>query len=106
MPKETLNAEIVEVVTLSELCRSCNVQTAWVVELVEEGILEPEGRVQEEWRFSALSITRTRIARSLQHDLGVNGPGIALALDLLEEREGLRQHLLRLEKALVSLGVD
>ncbi len=99
---KVLTAEVVEAVSLTELCRSCNVQSAWVVELVEEGILEPVGSAPENWRFSSISITRTRIARSLQHELGINSPGIALALDLLQEREQMRLHLQRLEQALTS----
>ena len=65
MAKKSLNVvtgEIIEAISLQELCRSCGVQSAWVVELVDEGILEPEGADQSAWRFSAVSITRTRIA--------------------------------------------
>jgi chaperone modulatory protein CbpM len=39
-----------------------------------------------------------RITRNLQRDLGVNTPGAALALELLEELEQLRARLRRLEK--------
>ncbi len=103
MAKKTLNVvtgEIIEAMSLQELCRSCGVQSAWVVELVDEGILEPEGADQSAWRFSAVSITRTRIAWRLQNDLGVNRPGIALALDLLEQRRDMNLHLQRLMRSL------
>jgi chaperone modulatory protein CbpM len=95
--------ELIEVVTLSELCQSCGVQSDWIVELVDEGILEPRGSTPSAWRFSAISITRTRIAWRLQHDLGVNQAGIAIALNLLEEQQELHLHLQRLER---SLGSD
>lgn len=99
LPLNVLAGEVVEVVTLAELCRSCGVQSDWVVELVDEGILEPQGSDPTAWRFSAISITRTRIAWRLQHDLGVNRAGIAVALNLLEERQELHIHLQRLERS-------
>jgi chaperone modulatory protein CbpM len=51
-----------------------------------------------EWRFVGVSLHRVRITRNLQRDLGVNTPGAALALELLEELEELRTQLRRLEK--------
>lgn len=93
---KVVSGEVVEVVSLAELCRSCGVRAEWVVELVEEGILEPEGSVPARWRFSAVSITRARTAWHLQRDLGVNKAGIAVALNLIEEREALNQLVRRL----------
>lgn len=90
----TVSGEVVEVVSLAELCRSCGVRAEWVVELVEEGILEPEGTAPARWRFSALAITRVRTAWHLQRDLGVNKAGIAVVLNLMDEREAL-YHLVR-----------
>jgi chaperone modulatory protein CbpM len=49
------------------------------------------------WRFHAVSLRRVRITRNLQQELGVNTPGAALALNLLEELEELRARLRRLE---------
>ena len=62
-----LTGEVIEAVSLDELCRSCGVQSTWIVELVDEGILEPEGVDPSTWRFSAISITRTRICKILRH---------------------------------------
>ena len=92
----TVSGELVEVVSLAELCRSCGVRAEWVVELVDEGILEPEGAAPARWRFSAVSITRVRTAWHLHRDLGVNKAGIAVALNLMEERETLHQRVRRL----------
>jgi chaperone modulatory protein CbpM len=44
-----------------------------------------------EWRFSGAALRRARIALRLERDLGVNLPGVALALDLLEELQRLRR---------------
>jgi len=79
--------------TLAELSRVCSVHAEWVVELVNEGVLDPEGSGASSWRFSARSVRRARIARNLMRDLGVNLAGAALALSLLEEMEQLRNSI-------------
>jgi len=84
--------------SLTEISHACACSTEWVVELVEEGALEPIGREQMRWRFSATSVKRARAAIRLHQDLRVNIAGLALALDLMEEIESLREHLHLLEK--------
>ncbi len=81
--------------TFIELCRACRLPAERVVELVQEGVVEPQGRDPEHWRFRGASLGRVRCALRLQRDLGVNTAGAALALELLEELEFLR---LRLER--------
>lgn len=79
--------------TLEQLCQACGVHADWVISLVEESIIEPQGNEVHVWRFSGASLVRVRSALRLQRDLGVNLAGIALALDLLEELENLRSQL-------------
>lgn len=79
--------------TLEQLCQACGVHTDWVISLVEESIIEPQGNEIQRWRFSGACLVRVRSALRLQRDLGVNLAGIALALDLLEELENLRTQL-------------
>jgi chaperone modulatory protein CbpM len=79
--------------TLAEVCRACAVQTEFIVELVEEGVLTPVGREPQRWRFTYAHLRRVRVATRLQRDLGVNLAGAALALELLEEIEALRARL-------------
>lgn len=81
--------------SLVELCVLAKTSAEWVIELVDEGVLEPEGVTVNEWRFDARALKRLQAARRLQLDLGVNLPGVALILDLLEEVEALRQQLHR-----------
>ena len=78
------------VFTLHELCRACGVHAELVIEMVEEGVVEPRGAAPAEWRFSGSAVTRAQKALKLARDLRVNWPGAALALDLLEEVERLR----------------
>lgn len=82
--------------SLEELSRLCDARSTLITELVEEGVLEPVEIHASQWVFSGTSIRRVRMAARLQRDLHVNTPGIALALDLMEELEHLRRRLQRL----------
>jgi chaperone modulatory protein CbpM len=82
--------------TLGEICMACEVHAERIIELVEEGVLEPAGRDTAHWRFAGGSLHRARIACRLQQDLGVNTAGAALILDLMDELERLRAQLNRL----------
>lgn len=85
-----------EYVTLAQVCRVCRVQEAWIVELVEQGVVEPvASAAQAGWRFDSVALHRLRVATRLQHDLGVNPAGAALAIELMEELERLRARLKR-----------
>ena len=81
--------------TLGELCRTCRLPAEQVIELVEEGVVEPLGREPSHWRFRGVSVRRVRCALRLERDLGVNAAGAALALDLLEELQAMRVRLRR-----------
>ena len=85
------------VLSLGDLCNACSRHAEWVVELVDEGILQPAGRNPEQWRFPGTSLQRARTAMRLQQDLKINLAGVALALDLLDEIESLRALIYRLE---------
>jgi chaperone modulatory protein CbpM len=69
------------------------VHAEWIVELVEQGIIEPRGDDLRHWRFSGSSLSRVMRVQRLQHDLGINLAGAALALDLLDEIRWLRSRL-------------
>src|SRR5690625_2481131 len=49
------------VLTLADLCRACGVHADWLMELVEEGLLEPRGSDPARWRFTGVSLRRVRI---------------------------------------------
>ena len=83
--------------SLVELSRACSGSTEWVIELVEQGVLEPVGSDQAHWHFSGTCLLRARAAMRLKHDLDINLAGIALALDLIDEIEALRERLCRIE---------
>lgn len=70
--------------TLDQLCRICRLQSDFVITMVEEGILDPDGEDPTTWRFPGTSVTHVRIVVRLQRDLGINLAGAALVLDLLD----------------------
>ena len=76
--------------TLREFCQVCGVHAELIIEMVDEGVLEPRGTAPNQWRFSGSAVTRAQKAMKLARDLRVNWPGAALALDLLEEIERLQ----------------
>ena len=83
--------------SLREVCHVCGSQSEWVVELVEQGILQPTGAAREDWRFPGNSLHTAMRAHRLQRDLGLNLAGVALALELLDEIEALRSRIGALE---------
>lgn len=78
---------------LEELCRLCKVRDDLVYEMINEGMLTPFGDSPKSWKFSATSIKKIQVAVRLQEDLGVNLPGAALAIDLMEELNELRSKI-------------
>jgi chaperone modulatory protein CbpM len=86
--------------TLVELCQACSAEEEHVVAWVHEGVLEPRGGSPENWRFSGESLRRARLALRLWRDLEINPPGVALALDLLDEIAALRVRMMRTGMAL------
>jgi chaperone modulatory protein CbpM len=87
-PKQTVVILDEEEISLADLTRTCRVHAEWVMELVDEGVIEPRAPAPQ-WRFAATTIVRVEKARRLQNDLGVNLPGVALALQLLDRIDAL-----------------
>ncbi len=82
--------------SLGELCRLCRVHADYVLDLIDEGILEPEGD-DRGLQFHGECVVRTCKAISLQRDMGLNLPGVAMVLDLLDEVEELRETIRHME---------
>jgi chaperone modulatory protein CbpM len=104
MKKESLkpiSGELLEEdveMSLTQLCEVCELTEEQIVELVAHGVIEPEGREPARWRFQGVSLRRVQLTQTLRRDLGVNTPGAALAIDLLEELQELRARLRRFEE--------
>jgi chaperone modulatory protein CbpM len=81
--------------TLAELARACRAAEEQVHVWVVEGVLQPSGNSPVEWRFTGASLRRAKLAVTLTRELEINAPGIALALDLMDEIEALKASLRR-----------
>ena len=93
MSQHQFTATIVEEdvhLSLVELCRACRAPEEQIRVWVVEGVLEPIGGSPQEWRFTGPSLRRARLALTLTRELEINPPGVALALDLLDEIAALR----------------
>jgi chaperone modulatory protein CbpM len=78
------------VIDMQEFCEVVDLPAAYVIEIVEHGILEPQGRQPEEWLFDSAALSIARRAVKLHHELQLEWNGVALALNLLEELERVR----------------
>ena len=81
--------------SIVELSHASRTPQELIMSWVSEGVLSPAGSSPEDWRFSGESLKRAKTAAHLTHDLELNTPGVALALDLLDEISRLRNQILR-----------
>ncbi len=98
MSRYQFSTEVVEedvYLSLAELCRACHAPEEQVRVWVIEGVLEPVGDSPQAWQFKGPSLRRARLALTLTRELDINAPGVALALDLMDEITALRAGLRR-----------
>ncbi|WP_257267174.1 chaperone modulator CbpM [Endozoicomonas sp. ONNA2] len=86
--------------SFTEVCLQTGVAEETIIEIIEQGIVEPMGTSPVEWRFSPAMVLMTRKAVRLHQDLDVDWPGIALAIELLERLDQLRQENRHLKRRL------
>lgn len=86
--------------TLAEISRCCGVTTEQILVLTTEGVLSPRGEAPQEWQFGSADLGRALSALRLERDLGVNPAGAALAIELLDEMQQLRDRVRLLEAML------
>ena len=94
--KQALSGAILEesaLLSVRDLSRMCAVEERHIVEFVEEGVLEIAVIDAAEWRFTGATLRRARLALRLERDLELNLPGVALAVELMEELARLRREL-------------
>ncbi len=93
-----LSATVVEdelQMSLAELARACRAREEQIQVWVVEGVLRPIGDAPPSWRFGGASLRRAKLAITLTRELEINTPGVALALDLMDEIEALKASLRR-----------
>jgi len=85
--------------SLAELCRLTRLSADELIEMVEEGVLDPAGGRPCDWSFPAPAVRRVQVAVRLQRDLRVNLAGTAVVLELLDEIRALRSRIHILENS-------
>ena len=101
---DSLSVEIVDpegVFTLDEICERSPLDVDFVIRCVEYGIADVQSKnAVQSWRFSFASVQRLQKARRLQRDLEMDFAGLSMVLELLDDREEMRQRVAVLEKRL------
>jgi chaperone modulatory protein CbpM len=77
--------------SFTEVCVQTGVEEDTVFEIIEQGIVEPIGASSDDWQFSPEMLILTQKAVRMHRDLDVDWAGIALAIELLDEIELLRE---------------
>ncbi|ERL56593.1 chaperone modulator CbpM [Psychrobacter aquaticus] len=77
------------IMNLDELVSACGQDRQWVIELIEENIIEYD--VPEHEQFTGYQLTTVRRASRLSRDFEASVPAIGLILELLDELEQLRR---------------
>ncbi|GAB1264653.1 chaperone modulator CbpM [Aurantivibrio infirmus] len=101
-----MNSTLLIQITTLELCEQINETTDTVIEIVEHGILDVQGEVPDEWLFDESAVEIAQRAIRMRRDLEINWAGIALTLDLLEEKQRIQAENLRLKQRLSRFIID
>jgi chaperone modulatory protein CbpM len=78
-------------IDLTELCEATELPTDIVIEIVEQGIVDPAGDCPQNRVFNAQMIYVTKKAIRLYRDLDIDWPENALAISLIDEIDMLRE---------------
>jgi len=73
-------------VAVSRVAELYGVRVEWLLEICEAGLLDPLERAGDEPAIPARRLDRLGLIHRLNVAQGVNLPGVAIILDLLEER--------------------
>lgn len=96
MNQQVIRAVLVDeaALTLDELARACAVDTGWIVQRVQTGILlGGTDAAPEAWRFTSVDLVRARRLLRVERDFEANDEVAALVVDLTEEVRRLRARL-------------
>lgn len=95
----TITAVIVdEQITYTKISQEFNIPESLLLEMEEQGLFKPILAANSQPVVNQQALNRIQAACRIHQDLQVNLPGVALALELLDELEVLRQQLAILER--------
>ncbi|MDI1352529.1 MAG: chaperone modulator CbpM [bacterium] len=87
-------------VSFIEVCQQYNIPESLLTEMIEHGLFSLPSTNTTHIALDQKALRRIESAIRLHRDLDVNLPGVALALDLLDEMEQMRHELNILRKHL------
>jgi chaperone modulatory protein CbpM len=80
-------------ISFIEVCQRYNISEQLLTEMIEEGLLANDSSESKYISLNQKSLRRMESAFRLHRDLGINLPGVTLAIELLEEMEQMRHEL-------------
>ncbi|MGJ8523138.1 Chaperone modulatory protein CbpM [Carnimonas sp. R-84981] len=84
-----------------ELCLRTSVPGETLITIVEHGIITPINTAAPRWQFDISTVWVVRRVVRLQRELELDWQGAALALELLDENQRLRDENERLQQRLL-----
>lgn len=85
-------------ISFTEVCHKYNIPKELLIEMIEQGLFPNQPTELAQIALDQKALRRIESAFRLHRDLGINLPGVALALELLEEIEQLHKELGILKK--------
>lgn len=85
-------------VSFTEVCHKYNIPKELLIEMIEQGLFPNQPTQIEQIALDQKALRHIEAAFRLHRDLGINLPGVALAIELLEEIEKMRTELNILHK--------
>ena len=101
-----MSSTLIVQLDMERFCEEANIPATYVIEIVEHGIIEPQGHAPHVWRFDDDEIIVAKRAVKLRDDLHIEWEGVALALELIDEVKQLRAENQRLKQQLARLVMD
>ncbi len=96
MNEEILSGVVIDeaALNLDELACACAVESNWIVERVEAGLLGNMAvRQITRWQFTSAELVRARRLCAVERDFDANPETAALIVDLIEEVERLKARI-------------
>lgn len=79
--------------TMTEICQKYSIPQELLQEMIEQGLFNNQTAEPEQMTLNLKALQKMESAFRLHRDLGINLPGVALVLDLLEEMDKMRGEL-------------
>lgn len=80
-------------ISFKEVCAQYHIPEELLVELIEQGLFDNQSTEPKKLQLDQKAIHKIESAFRLHKDLGINIPGVTLAIELLEEIEKMHQEL-------------